>query len=771
MGTEPAHANPVTAQSVVAQPAALRVGIVHTVTAANTRNYRSGTRLNNYYTGRVDQVKRLLDSQGFVTAYVDDAGLASLATLRQFDVLVFTMTLATTPAQRTAILAYASEGGGIVGSFALSRWDASPSYRFGYLPFLGMHGYPGVFYWPASTAALKPWEWGEISEIYNVKFRDDPRMYGPYNLESASSHWILTNGFAAGESRRLVDRLNRFNEILYTMPGARNVTPLYRYNTRVDRVTTDDVQSGHLAAWTSEYYFGRFVYFGFHMHDLIVEGQSADARTASVARRVLVNSVRWAGTRSTYFHLPKAVSMTGSAWYTRETLFINQTVTNRGGVSLRGPLRVEVRDPAGQVVYRGQAYDDLTPLPPGWSYTHRSYQIPLRNPRPGTWRIRMTYQYFDYFRGGWPIAERTLFIDSTGRAMSGSRLGAQALTNAGNRPVIGSRIAGNNRYTTTIALANHGWPNGASTSNTVILATGAGYADALAAAPLAGRLDAPLLLLPPTGLTSEISGELRRLFSGRQNATLLVVGGEAAVSQSAVNAARQVLAAAGTTVTIDRLWGNDRYGTARAIAQRVGTPSQGAFARTAIVVSGENYPDALAVGALAAEHGIPLLPVRPNSVPSDIESALQTLGIQNVTIVGGSAAVSPAVEQWLETNGYRRPGVADGSLNVNTRLAGANRYNTALAVKRYSVAFGGLRDQTLFFATGRNWPDALALGPVAARQGNAAILIDGTEIGGSPTVANYLMSRRATPPTCIFIGGTGAISDYVRGQVRIALGR
>lgn len=87
------------------------------------------------------------------------------------------------------------------------------------------------------------------------------------------------------------------------------------------------------------------------------------------------------------------------------------------------------------------------------------------------------------------------------------------------------------------------------------------------------------------------------------------------------------------------------------------------------------------------------------------------------------------------------------------------------------MAFGGLRDQTLFFATGRNWPDALALGPVAARQGNAAILIDGTEIGGSPTVANYLMSRRATPPTCIFIGGTGAISDYVRGQVRIALGR
>lgn len=436
-----ASTSPAGAEHVM-YPSGLRVGIVRTQTAAGTRDYLSGIHLNRYYDARVNQVKALLDSQGFQTAYVNDAGLSSLSTLKQFDVLVFTMTLATTMDQRRAILAYASEGGGLVGSFALSRWDADPSYTFGYLPFLGMRGHPGVFTWPPSSDALKSWEWGEISEIYNTKFRNDPRIYGPYHLEPSSSHWILSNGFSSGESRLLVDKQNRFNEIIYTMPGVRNVTPLYRYNTLANNTAVDDAETGHLAGWTAEYYFGRFVYFGFHMHDLIREGSSADARTASVARRVLANSVRWAGTRSTYQHIRKSVSLSGKAWYTRGALYIDQTATNTGDISLRGPLRVEVRDPSGRLVYSGQAYDNMCPLPPRGSYTHKSYIIPLRNPQVGTWSIRMTYQYFDYFRGGWPVAERMLFIDSTGRAMSGSRLGPQVLTGVGNRPVTGVRYRG-----------------------------------------------------------------------------------------------------------------------------------------------------------------------------------------------------------------------------------------------------------------------------------------------------------------------------------------
>lgn len=383
----------------------------------------------------------------------------------------------------------------------------------------------------------------------------------------------------------------------------------------------------------------------------------------------------------------------------------------------------------------------------------------------------MSYQYFDYFRNGWVGAERMLHIKSSGPRMSGARLSQQTLVGAGNRPVIGTRLAGNNRYETSVRLSQQGWPTGVADSRSVVLATGTDYPDALAAAPLAGALDAPVLLVPRTALTTGTLTELRRLFNGRASGVLVVVGGEEAVPSPVVAEAVRSLSAAGVAVTVDRIAGNDRFGTARAIAERVGTPNEGTFARTAFVVSGQNYPDALAIGSLAAAARVPILPVRTGSIPVAIQDALKTLKVEHVTIIGGTAAVSTTVEEWLESAGYRVPGVPDGATNVNTRLAGGGRYETALLAANFGVALSGMDDANLYFVTGRNWPDALALGPVAGKAGRMVVLIDGEEIGGSDPVADYLVGRRGDQLSCTFVGGPSAISDYVRGQVRIALGR
>lgn len=364
--------------AAVRAPSQIRVGLVRTATAAGTRDYISGTALNTNYDARIKAVQTLLVAEGFVVGTVDDNALANVSTLERYDVLVFPMALATTSAQRTAIRAYTARGGGIVATFALSRWDARTAYTYGYLPFLGMQGYPGVYTWPPSTSDLKPWEWGEISEIYNTTFHNDPMMYGGYRLEQASKHWIMLQTAAEAGSTLMIDKPNRYNEVVDTLPGAKNVTMLYRYNTLTNGNSGDDSLSGYLAGWTSDYYFGRMAYFAFHLHDLILEGWAADATTARVARRVLVNSVRWAGSCETYRAVPKAAQLTGRAWYTRETLFIDETVTNTGETSLRGPLKVEVADPSGKVVYTGQAYNDFAPLPPGRSYTHKSYTVPLK---------------------------------------------------------------------------------------------------------------------------------------------------------------------------------------------------------------------------------------------------------------------------------------------------------------------------------------------------------------------------------------------------------
>jgi putative cell wall-binding protein len=220
-----------------------------------------------------------------------------------------------------------------------------------------------------------------------------------------------------------------------------------------------------------------------------------------------------------------------------------------------------------------------------------------------------------------------------------------------------------------------------------------------------------------------------------------------------------------------RLEGNDRYGTALAIAREVGPVERDTFEHTAFIVSGTNYPDALAISPLAAAEGVPILPVKGTVVPAAIQTALEELEIEHCVIMGDTGVVSTTVEGWLESNGYRVNGVAPGAASVDTRLGGANRYDTTLLAVGFSAQMGDFDDSTTYIATGTNWPDALALAPLAGMGRHPLVLINGAEIGKSVSVAEYLVDHQADPPTVAFVGGDGAISPYVRGQVRVALGQ
>jgi len=755
----------------VAAAATLKVGLVSTTTAQNTRHYLTGASINGYYDSRIGAVETLLKEEGFEVGLVNDSALSSLSALKAYDVLVFPRTLAMTGVQRDAVRAYCAEGGGVVASFGMSRWDCNTAYQYDYMPFIGMSSAPGLYTWPPSSEALKPWEWGDVSEMYNVKFKNDDLMYGGYKLapKPASSHWILSQSEAEAGSLTMTPTKDDYNEVTYTLPGATNVTPLYTYNTLSNSNGGDNADNGYLAGWSSEYYFGRFVYFGFQLHDLTRGGIYADDATERVAERVMVNSIKWAGEQNGYNHLTKRVDLTGKAWYSKGVLYIDETVKNTGNVSLRGPLEIEVRTPTGSKAYSGKAYNNNCPLPPGDAYTHRSYQVRV-TPTAGTWSVTMTYKYYDRFRDGTVTVRRIMWVKSTGTTMATSGYSDQ-VTIGGNLPPVGERIAGATRYDTAVELSERGWPNGVSPdTEAVVLATGSNYPDALAAAPLAGKLDAPVLLVPSSELTSKLRTELQRLYAGRTYAKLYVVGGEGAVSNKVVEDATRTLKNVGVESGVTRLAGANRWETAAKIAQAVGAPSENSrFNKTAFIVSGQNYPDALAIGALAANEQVPILLVTKTEVPYAAQAMLKELGVQHSTILGGTGVVGTGVESWLESNGYRVGGVPDGSSNVDTRLGGATRYDTALQAVGYSVAMGGFDDGTLYFATGANWPDALALASVAGKNANPLVLINGGEIGSSTQVADYLCGKSTENPSARFVGGEGAISDYVRGQAKVAL--
>jgi len=191
------------------------------------------------------------------------------------------------------------------------------------------------------------------------------------------------------------------------------------------------------------------------------------------------------------------------------------------------------------------------------------------------------------------------------------------------------RLAGAGRLGTAVALSQQTYPEG---TGTVVLARADAYADALAGAPLAATLDAPILLTDSAELASEAAEEVARLGAG----TAVLLGGDAALSPQV----ERDLEDAGVG-TVRRVAGPDRFATAALIALELVGSRTGV---DAYVVEGSNpepgrgWPDAVSVAALAASSRAPILLVTRDAIPPDTDDAICDLELR-ITIVGGADAV------------------------------------------------------------------------------------------------------------------------------------
>lgn len=194
------------------------------------------------------------------------------------------------------------------------------------------------------------------------------------------------------------------------------------------------------------------------------------------------------------------------------------------------------------------------------------------------------------------------------------------------------RIAGKNRYEVAANVSRDiGYATG-----TVYVASGAGFSDAVAAAGVASVLGDPILLTTPAGVPSALAAELTRLRPDR----IVVVGGPASVSDGVLRSLR----AYGPTV---RVGGADRYevsvNLAADLSAQFAVYSDGPALYFATVTSGTAFADSLS----AANLHQPVLFTRPSALPTPVSRAIGRLGIEYVTIVGGEATVSTAVERAL----------------------------------------------------------------------------------------------------------------------------
>ena len=157
--------------------------------------------------------------------------------------------------------------------------------------------------------------------------------------------------------------------------------------------------------------------------------------------------------------------------------------------------------------------------------------------------------------------------------------------------------------------------------------------------------------------------------------------------------------------------------------------------------------------AAAGSTGGPILLVEPTSIPAATAAELTRLKPGRIVVLGGSGVVSNGVASAL---------AAYATTGGVTRLAGADRYATAVAI---SAGTFSSRD-TVYIATGATFPDALGGGPVAGGLPTAMLLVPST--GTVPSaVANEL--RRLDPESVVILGGTGAVSSSVASQVESIL--
>ncbi len=169
-------------------------------------------------------------------------------------------------------------------------------------------------------------------------------------------------------------------------------------------------------------------------------------------------------------------------------------------------------------------------------------------------------------------------------------------------------------------------------------------------------------------------------------------------------------------------------------------------ARTVVIATGRNWPDALGGTSLAGALDGPVLLVDTKSVPAAVTAEITRLGADKAIIIGGTGAVDPAVETALKN----QLDAADV-----TRIAGADRYVTAdLVAAEVRKTMGTAWDGTAFVATGGNFPDALVAAPLAAAQGWPLYLAHPTTGLSAATVTAMQGVTDA-----IILGGTGAVSQ------------
>ena len=295
------------------------------------------------------------------------------------------------------------------------------------------------------------------------------------------------------------------------------------------------------------------------------------------------------------------------------------------------------------------------------------------------------------------------------------------------------RANGINRFETAQKIATKvKEENSNAAFQSIIIASGADFADALSASYLAKVKGAPILLV-----ANKASAVLKSTVDYVKNnavskATVYIIGGDAVVPDSLASDLKKA------GYTVKRIAGKNRYDTNIEVLKEAGVTKE-----QILIASGSDYADALSASAV----GKPILLVagKTSSLTPNQKTYLNSLkskdssALSQAYIIGGTGAVSTGIEKQVKS-----------LFTKYTRVSGKNRYETSVEVAKKFFK----NPKTVALAYGLNYPDGLCGGPLALAY-NCPLLL--TINSRTEAAAAYVKSVKAD--SAIALGGPSLISD------------
>lgn len=358
--------------------------------------------------------------------------------------------------------------------------------------------------------------------------------------------------------------------------------------------------------------------------------------------------------------------------------------------------------------------------------------------------------------------------------------------------IAATRIYGQTSDATAAAEMEHQFPSASGdcpASRSVVLATAAGYPDALASAYLARSLGTGTLLTT----TGTLSTPTASAISQEGIDHVYVVGGPLAVSTQVLLDLSHTKATTcggakgtGDYIAVSRIWGPTEYATAEQVAvsmplthvatldvsgayaagydagggSQSSAPAPGSL-KTAVVATGDSFQDAESASTFAYGESVPILLTTPAMLSPQTATALSALAIRQVILMGGPLAVSNGVVTQLEGMG----------ISV-LRVSGTTYTGSAVELAKFELQptpFGASWAQTgaVTIAQGASYSDGIA-GAVVAADGPSAtkreplLLTFSPERAGTTLATFFKSSAHQLGITHLTVlGGPAAVSQTV----------